>query len=407
MQKYTWKITAFILSLYGLMACKSDNNDEVTPNTPAERGQIIETSFIQKLPAGSIATILALLDSSQNFTKDLTYSYDVSLYKITYQTIDIQGNFTPASGLVVIPENITDAPLMSYQHGATMTKTEVPSQRSLEHFLGVTFGTEGYVVALPDYLGLGDSPVFHPFVHAKTEASATIDMMRATRNFCTENDVSLNGEVFLAGYSQGGHATMATIREIETNLTEEFQVKAVASGGAPLDISTTQRLFLMRNEPYSFSELLPYVIYAYDEIYDLFETPSEVFVAPYDETLGKYFTPEMSFTFDDIALEMPASGIAKEILQPTYLEAFEADENHPLRIAMKKNDVYDFKVNVPIKICHCEADEVITVQHAQIATEALQKYGTDVTLVDPAPQANHRTCVTYSMREILKWFQKF
>ncbi len=407
MKAYTSKITIFIFSLWGLTACKSDNNEETVPNIPPKRGQIIETSFIQKLSADNITALLTLLDTSQDFTKELTYSYDVSLYKIIYQTIDIQGNFTPASGLVVIPENVTDASLVSYQHGATMTKTDVPSQRSLEHFFGVIFGTEGYVTALPDYLGLGDSPVFHPFVHAETEASATIDMMRATRNFCSENHVSLNGEVFLAGYSQGGHATMATIRDIELNLTEEFQVRAVASGGAPLDISTTQRLFLMRNEPYSFSELLPYVIYAYDEIYDLFQSPDEVFVSPYDENLKKYFTPEMPFTFDDIALEMPTSGIAKELLQPTYLEAFESDENHPLRVAMKQNDVYDFKVNVPVKICHCEADEVITIKHAQITTETLQKHGTDVTLIDPAPQANHRTCATYSMRETLKWFQQF
>ena len=43
------------------------------------------------------------------------------------------------------------------------------------------FAAFGYVVCAPDFVGLGDSPGVHPYVHAKTEASAAIDMLRAAR----------------------------------------------------------------------------------------------------------------------------------------------------------------------------------------------------------------------------------
>ena len=58
-------------------------------------------------------------------------------------------------------------------------------------------------------MGLGSSPGFHPYLHARSEATASVDMLRAGRNYCASNNIGLNGQVFLAGYSQGGHTEMA------------------------------------------------------------------------------------------------------------------------------------------------------------------------------------------------------
>jgi hypothetical protein len=37
--------------------------------------------------------------------------------------------------------------------------------------------------AMPDYIGMGGSPGLHPYVHAASEATASIDMIRAAREF--------------------------------------------------------------------------------------------------------------------------------------------------------------------------------------------------------------------------------
>ena len=60
---------------------------------------------------------------------------------------------------------------------------------------------------MPDYIGMGESPGLHPYVHGESEATATIDMIRAAREFITDSlNLIDNHQVFLSGYSQGGHA---------------------------------------------------------------------------------------------------------------------------------------------------------------------------------------------------------
>lgn len=77
-------------------------------------------------------------------------------------------------------------------------------------------------------MGLGYGPGLYPDVHAASEATATIDMLRATRNYCQQNAIGLNGQVFLFGYSQGGHATAAAQKMIEEKYPHEFTITASA-----------------------------------------------------------------------------------------------------------------------------------------------------------------------------------
>jgi len=77
------------------------------------------------------------------------------------------------------------------------------------------FATTGYAAVVPDYLGLGDSPGLQLYHHARSEATACVDLLRAARTWCASNNVELNDQLFLAGYSHGGHVTMALHRELE------------------------------------------------------------------------------------------------------------------------------------------------------------------------------------------------
>ena len=40
---------------------------------------------------------------------------------------------------------------------------------------------------MPDYLGMGESPGLHPYVHGESEATATLDMIRAAREFISDS----------------------------------------------------------------------------------------------------------------------------------------------------------------------------------------------------------------------------
>ncbi len=89
--------------------------------------------------------------------------------------------------------------------------------------MGILLASIGYIAVLPDYIGYGDSTnELHPYVHAATLASATVDMNRAARKFLAGINRSTNGQFFLTGYSEGGYATLATQRLMQQSLATEF-----------------------------------------------------------------------------------------------------------------------------------------------------------------------------------------
>ena len=166
----------------------------------------------------------------------------------------------------------------------------IPSPLSYEILVGKYMGSSGFVSVLPDYLGLGDSPGRHPYIHAATEATATIDMLRAAREYCAAHGIGLNGEVFLGGYSQGGHAAMATHRMVQQGFPDEFNVVASAPCSGPYDVSGTQAAVITANEPYPAPYYLPFILLSYKDLYPGLPTEvSDILVAPYDTLLPPLF----------------------------------------------------------------------------------------------------------------------
>ena len=108
------------------------------------------------------------------------------------------------------------SPLLSYQHGTIFTDDKAPSNDSDSiEGIGVLAGS-GYIVSSPDYLGYAESTsILHPYVHADSLASASIDMLRASKAFLASQNVEINNQLFLAGYSEGGYATIALQRELQ------------------------------------------------------------------------------------------------------------------------------------------------------------------------------------------------
>jgi len=234
-----------------------------------------------------------------NYIPGLVPQYDVEAYYILYSTVDAKGDPTVASGICFIPSTDTCNyfPLISYQHGTTLRKSDVPSRLNGESIVGQVFCSLGNIVICPDYLGLGDSPGFHPYCHSQTEATAVVDFIRASRAMLADSlSVYDNGQVFLTGYSQGGHATMAAHKFIEEeNLLNEIQVVASAPCSGPYHISGAQAEMIFNAPDYPSPAYLVYILYSYNSVYsNLFDGTNEVFRSPYDVIIPPYMNGNYS-----------------------------------------------------------------------------------------------------------------
>ena len=132
------------------------------------------------------ASVKAYLSSSGWDTSPMTINGVVS-YKITYNTTDVFGEPTVASGALYVPQIDCDTvPMVSYQHGTVFHKAEVPSN-NYDRAQGLLYSGNGYITTLPDYLGMGVNPGIHPYVHWESEATASIDLIRAAREFLMDS----------------------------------------------------------------------------------------------------------------------------------------------------------------------------------------------------------------------------
>ena len=364
---------------------------------PGQRGKLISATLSNTLSTATVAFLFSLANVT-----NITPQYDVRLYKLVYETITPLGARTQASGALLLPDNAPGMlPLVSYQHGTITQTNDAPSSMQGEVSVGIAFATTGYAALVPDYLGLGDSPGFHPYHHARSEATACIDMLRAARSFCSSNGFVLTNKLFLCGYSQGGHATMALLRELEAFHTNEFTVTACAPMAGAYDLSGVTTSNVLAGVPSPNPYYFLYILAAYQSVYHLSGSLSNLLASPYNTNLTSLL--DGTHTGGDLNALLPADPLT--ILEPGLLAQFRANPRHPLRLALADNDLYRWRPRAPLRLYHCAADQDVIFANSQVAFNSFQALGaTQVELIDPIPTADHAGCSEPSLALAKAWF---
>lgn len=368
----------------------------------AVKAQILEYSKIDSLDIEGMQQVLTDFGVPDGF---INVRFPIDFYRVRYMSRH-PANDEPieASGAIAIPRGVTCAmPLASYQHGTVAAKSNVPSFNNYESNIGKIFAGSGYVVCMPDYIGLGSSPGLHPYVHARSEADAALDLLRAARVLQDSLNFNLNDQLFIFGYSQGGHATMALHKEIEEQYSTEFQVTLSAPMSGPYDLSGVQAEVIIQNEAYPTPGYLPYVVFGYQSVYgNFYEEVSDIFIPPYDTSLLPLFDGTVSM--GDINAAVPS--IPNSILVPSQLEDFITNPNNPLRTTLALNDVYDWTPQAPLRIMYCNGDDQVAYLNSVKAYDKFVENGVeDVEYYDFGP-FNHNGCVQFCLLAAYSLFEE-
>lgn len=352
-----------------------------------ERGAIVSSELVEARTSAKVTSDLGALGFP------LLGTYDVDVHKVIYDTVDGQGNPTKASGVMIIPKNGPKTmSMLVYQRGTIATDAEAPSRNRVMQTLGVMYATSGYVVVIPDLLGFGDNTIpIHPYILAKPTATASIDLMRATRTFCKSNKVTLNGRVLITGYSQGGYSAMALHKVIQEEYSKEFNVIASSPMAGPHDLSGTMSELVLANKPHPNPFFFAFVALAYNDQYKLAASNADMFNAPYATDVPPLFANGTT-SGSAINAKLPASKLPLDMFKASFVENLRPATGS-LRKAFAENDVHNWKPNAPIRMYHCAADDNVPFQNSVAARDKMKALGaTNVELVDPFPAGNHSTC---------------
>jgi dienelactone hydrolase len=384
--------------LITFQACnKEESVNPVTPGTHV-RGEIVQANSLGNMTVNEIQQILA----NANITIPFTLNYSVETISINYYTTDGYGLQTIVSGALFIPQGGNNLPLVSIQHG-TQTKdnlvASVSPLNSTEGTIGLIMASMGYLVVVPDYLGLGVSNVMHPYIHAESLIPCVIDIMRAGKTYSSLNQITLDGRIFLTGYSEGGYTTLVTQKEIEENYISEFNLTAVAPMAGPYDLSgMLQTLF--QTGQYNHTAYIAFILTAYNDIYE-WNRLNDFFNAPYSSFVQNLF--DGSKTFDEVVNQLPSTFSA--LMDSTFVNRVRNGNELAFISAMQENTLLDWKPRAPINFFHGDADDVSPYQNALTAVDKLIANGGTNIQLTTIPGGTHETSGPYAIVGAIQWFE--
>ena len=370
----SFSLTPLLLAA-ALVACGGGDDDPATPEQPPENsapGALLSGSMVNTITPAQITQ--AFKDPESYIQGGIVPRYSVSSYRLNYVTTDKSGAKVTASGLVSVPVKAAGArsPVLSYQHASTFRNNQAPSIKVEAVEPPLVLASLGYIVVAPDYVGFGASyGVEHPYLTSSPSSRAVIDMLSAAQTWRRQAGVADNGQLFLAGYSEGGYATMAAHRAIHQQGGElKTQLQAAVPGAGPYDVQETLDEQLDRVR-----KLFPPLALLIDP--DHLSDASESVRNEVRRLLLRQMVPEDG----DVRY------------QTLFMDRFLADDK--AGIAAEHSVHLGWAPSVPVYLFHGRGDLTVPYSAAESARDTLRAAGApDVTLTDcTTPKFGHLDCV--------------
>ncbi len=369
-------VYSFILFVFVLNSCK--DTDTKPQNKNLVSGTLVKEftkeQFIAQL--GQLGSNVALFVRS-----------GVKTYKIVYKTKNTDGTEIQASGALIVPTGLTEAlPLASIQHGTILTDTEAPSYFNLESeaAIGAFMASTGYITVMPDYIGYGESKALpHSYEHREGLATASLDLIRAAKEFIKDNAINWNEKLYIGGYSEGGFATMSLLKKIEEETGTEFNLKAASCGSGAYNKTQSFKNLLNATTGgiASNNRLYLWVLLTYDRIYKI------------NRPMNMYFKEPYATQIQAQQQNANISATIGTIVQDSFKNGFLNGTDAAFVNAVKDNDVYDWKPKTPLRLYHGDKDNLVAYSNSKTAADAMKAKGANNVELITLTGKDHGTAV--------------
>ncbi len=231
-----------------------------------EPGSLLGSMFLEHLSPAQINQAMARL-----YPRGTTYGAGdaVDHYRIRYSSRDENGEPVEIIAQLFIPIRQETVFLPLYVMGVGTTglseecapSLEVPSVSNWGDYPAhmLSYATQGYIAILPDPVGFNDPERVPRYFIAEASAHVLLDAARAVYNFFEEAELAVRPAeaVFMAGYSQGGHAVFAA-SDYAASYAPDVPLRGVIGYGPTTDVAD----MLLANPYFG-----PYLVYAYSQVY--------------------------------------------------------------------------------------------------------------------------------------------
>jgi dienelactone hydrolase len=393
-------LAALFYSTYNLMA---QQKNDVTHLTPTLSYEYIGSYSIDRL--NKIAN-----EEANEFSKyKVTFgkaTNAVKLYRLTYASVIPEKNNKPtmASGLIAIPENAKGkVPVLSYQHGTTFIKTDVPSfpDQAIEiRLMLASFAANGYVVISADNFGKGTSTEPDAYMAIASTQQASLDMLFASQAVLKSMNLEQN-QLFLGGWSMGSWGTMQFIQKLQSL---EIPVTAAFVCANPTDIFAAINAWMHESDKSLnaiwLNMILALQIHSYSVYYDMPELPKMAIKEKYQQAADDYANFKIDF---ETFIQRTTTSVT-EFLKPEFIASGVKGEGKYWSLIKQANPLF-YVNNTPLQSYYGEADEAVPLT-TNNTMEAYQKLvgGVAIESINAGKTADHAATYKFAIPNAKVWF---
>jgi acetyl esterase/lipase len=304
-----------------------------------------------------------------------------------YGTVGGAGEKTNATAGIMVPSGADPAcqgprPVLLYGHGTNTNKNmNMASPREPEAALvAAMYAAQGYIVVAPNYAGYDISKLdYHPYLNADQQSKDMIDALTAARKSFASIGASANSKLFVSGYSQGGHVSMATQRALQAAGTP---VTAGAHLSGPYALANFGDAVFAGNVNLGATIFTPLLSTSYQRAYgNIYGTVNDLYESQFATGIDKLLPTTLPFNDLFTTGKLPQAFLfagtatvpqfapffgTPNLVKTSYRQAVLADiqanrtaPQHPLRVASKANDLLNFTPNKPMLLCGGNADPTV------------------------------------------------
>lgn len=366
-------------------------------------GTVVRSQFVQSFPPAQIDSYSARLYSRVSHPNAV---YGVDQYLITYLSTDTAGNPAEIVAQLFIPrlERLGNLPIYVMGAGTTgiapqcAISREVASVRNWGDYRThmLSYAAQGYISILFDYHGFNSANSPQSYFVADLESRAMLDAARAVYRIFENAPllVAPGPEVFLAGYSQGGHAVFGAT-EMAPQYAPELNIVG-AIGYAP----ATSVEALMRDTPY----LTPYILYAYAYRYGEGVVNPAAKLNP--RWLASFERDVMGKCVDEVDTHYGRD--ARAVYRPEFYAALYggrlAEAFPELKAVLDKNATGLVRGDVPALIIQGGADPIVSTTAQDHFVRRHCALGADLTY-RVYDGVHHFQARQYGFRDTLQWME--
>jgi pimeloyl-ACP methyl ester carboxylesterase len=369
-----------------------------------EKNVLVDAVKIGSRTASQLKALVQLLGRDIDLS---IFKYDVNLYRVTYKTTFKSSEIT-ASGVIALPDTKESVGMLSFQHGTIVQQSEAPSAQtpgSFEIIQYAAIASSGFIMVVPDMIGFGESGnIFHPYYVEEPTATAVLDMIRAAKKLAKDNALSFNNKLFLAGYSQGGYATMAAHKAIEAMPLNNINLIASFPAAGGYDIRAMQGYFFSLGQ-YEQPFYLAYVTRSYQLYYGQDNFINDFFNEPYASRIPLLFDGTINRGDINGQLTHNIHDLVKENLR-LHLDS-DAGYTYILN-AFAENSLTDWLPSIKMYLYHGQDDTTVPYGNSLITYQKLISNGASAETVKliALPGADHDTGIAPYIDDVIKKLQQ-